>query len=206
MGRLGGAQQPFWCISGQRPGFDLCMFRAFYEKRFRQCIVLEKRGHGHFRLRRLNVVLFFFLGDSSMLSIRCVLYCDRRWKNFGFSCFLVLRGLGSLWHHNLCFFYLTCTHRRNFRDDNHFNLMYKIPSTTLHSSLAACSNSPEPTTSREKSSPSTAGDHRLHQLHQLVVKWMQAGLIIPNDAPTACVFLAKDVRRVLSRVLHRRIL
>lgn len=50
--------------------------------------------------------------------------------------------------------------------------------------------------------PPPAGDHRFHQLHQLVVKWIQAGLYIPNDAPTACVFLAEDVRRVLSRVLH----
>lgn len=54
--------------------------------------------------------------------------------------------------------------------------------------------------------PPTAGDHRFHQLHQLVVKWMQAGLYIPNDAPTACVLLAEDVRRVLSRVLHCRVL
>lgn len=52
-------------------------------------------------------------------SIRCVLYCDRRWKNLWFFIFGFLRGLGSLWHHyNLCFFYLACTDRREeFRDD-----------------------------------------------------------------------------------------
>lgn len=74
-----------------------------------------KTGHGHFRFRRLNLELvfffFFLLLDSSMLSsIRCVLHCDRRWRNLLVLIFFFgLRGLGSLWHHyNLCFFLVSC--------------------------------------------------------------------------------------------------
>lgn len=35
---------------------------------------------------------------------------------------------------------------------------------------------------------------------------MQAGLLILNDAPTARVFHAEDLRRMLSRLLHGGIL
>lgn len=72
--------------------------------------------------------------------------------------------------------------------------------------LDACSNSRINDVTRKILPPPPAGDHRFHQLHQLVVKWMQAGLYFPNDPPTTCVFLAEDIRRVLSRVLHRCVL
>lgn len=86
-----------------------------------------KMGHGFDFGDSIWSLYFFFsflLLDSSMLSsIRCVLYCDRRWRNLlvSISFFFGLRGLGSLWHHyNLCFFF-SILHVpidvRKFRDD-----------------------------------------------------------------------------------------
>lgn len=75
---LGGAQQlPLWRISGQQSScFDLlCMFRAFYEKRFGN-VYFGKTGHGHLRFRRLNLELVFFFFFSYCWILLCSLPFD----------------------------------------------------------------------------------------------------------------------------------
>jgi hypothetical protein len=42
--------------------------------------------------------------------------------------------------------------------------------------------------------------------HHINLTSMRASLLIPNDAPKACIFHAEDVRRVLPRMLDRGIL